>query len=898
MPTPKRGVESPRGVGVGRSAGGAHVRAVSSARRPCRARRCRKRKPTGRGGLDGSTLPVEEACAPFVFRIYERVVSENRWVVHKFGGTSVAGPERYRGVARIVRGYTRAPQGVVVSAMSKVTDALLELVERARRRESYEAALEALVARHAETASTLLPAAEAERMTGIVRGDARDLGDVLRAVHLGRSASELTEELVSGYGEIWSAQMLCAHLRAEGVEAAWLDARDVLTVRPSELGPRIDWVASSEKLDAWLAQHATRTLVITGFVASTPEGVPTTLKRNGSDFSGSIFGALLDASEIVIWTDVDGVLSADPRRVPEAVVLDAMSYDEACELAYFGAKVLHPRTMEPAVRSGIPIWIRNTFAPDKPGSKIASRAALEGTPRRPVAGFSTVDRIALLNVEGSGMMGVPGVAERLFSALRAHGVSVVLISQASSEHSICLAVSEGQGELARAAVEKAFAAELATREIASVDLSGGHSVLAAVGDGMAKLPGVAATFFGALARAGVNVRAIAQGSSERNISVVVDGADSTRALRAVHAGFVLSEKVLSLGLVGPGGVGRALLAQLAERAPVLREKHGVDLRLRAVASSKRMLLSDAAIPADDAVARLEKDGVPLDLAALAAHVRAPHLPHGVILDCSASDAVAGKYEAWLEAGVHVVTPNKRAGSGPFARYRALRGQESRGRHFLYEATVGAGLPIIATLRDLSRTGDRIDRVEGVLSGTLSYVFNVYDGARPFSEVVREAKRLGYTEPDPRDDLSGADVARKLVILAREMGRDIELGDVRVESLVPASAAGAPSAEAFLDKLASGDGDMAARLATARAKGAVLRYVGVVEREGIARVSLEAYPETHPFARLGATDNIFAFTTARYAARPLVVQGPGAGPDVTAGGVFADLLRLADWVGGH
>ena len=577
-------------------------------------------------------------------------------------------------------------------------------------------------------------------------------------------------------------------------------------------------------------------------------------------------------------------------------MLDAMSYDEACELAYFGAKVLHPRTMEPAIRGGIPIWIRNTFADGKKGSLIASPHALEGKARRPVAGFSTVDRVSLVNVEGSGMIGVPGVAERLFGALRAAGVSVILISQASSEHSICLAVSDAQGEQAKAAIEKAFAAELASREIARVDLTTGHSVLAAVGDGMAKLPGVAATFFGALAKAGVNVRAIAQGSSERNISAVVDGADSTRALRAVHAAFVLDEKVISLGLVGPGLVGKTLLAQLAERAPILRAKHGVDLRLRAVASSKKMLLAETALTPAEAIRRLETDGVPVDLEAFGAHVRAPHLPHAAIVDCSASEAVAARYEGWLGAGIHVVTPNKRAGSGPLVRHRALRAMEARGRHWLYEATVGAGLPVIATLRDLSRTGDRIERVEGVLSGTLSYVFNVYDGTRPFSEVVREAKRLGYTEPDPRDDLSGMDVARKLVILAREMGVELELEGVEVESLVPAVAKDAPSPEAFLEALQKGDADMKARLDAARAKGGVLRYVGIVEASGKAKVSLAAYEGTHPFARLGATDNIFAFTTARYDARPLVVQGPGAGPEVTAAGVFADLLRLADWLG--
>lgn len=825
-------------------------------------------------------------------------MSSPRTLVHKFGGTSVAGAERYRNVARIVRqaGAGFALQGVVVSAMSKVTDALLDLVARARRRdESYRDALEALLTRHVDTARELLPEHEAARLEAVIRADGRDLADVLRAVWLGRSAPELTEELVSGYGELWSAQLLHAHLATEGASVAWLDAREVLVVRPSELGPRVDWVTSERRLSDWRARHLASIVVITGFIASYPDGAPTTLKRNGSDFSGSIFGALLGAEEIVIWTDVDGVLSADPRRVPEAIVLDAMSYDEACELAYFGAKVLHPRTMEPAIARDIPIRIKNTFAPDKPGSRIASTARLEGTPRRAVAGFSTYDGIALVNVEGSGMLGVPGIAERLFGALRAASVSVVLISQGSSEHSICVAVPDAHGGLAKDVIARAFAPEIGEGLVQRVELVPGQTVLAAVGDRMAHTPGVAATFFSSLAKAGVSVRAIAQGSSERNISAVIDRADSTRALRAVHAGFVLSDRVLSIGLVGPGLVGKALLAQLAEQAPVLRETLRLDLRLRGVADSKRMVLSETGLSPASALVALSSSSTPLDLDAFAAHVRAPHLPHAAIVDATASEAVAERYAAWLAEGLHVVTPNKRAGAGPLARYRVLRGAEERGRMWLYEATVGAGLPVIATLRDLVRTGDRVERVEGVLSGTLSYVFNVWDGTRPFSEVVREAKERGYTEPDPRDDLSGMDVARKLVILAREMGVGIELSDVEVESLVPERLRDV-SAEAFLDALPAHDDAMHARLERARAEDAVLRYVGVVTADGKAKVALLPYPRTHAFAGLAATDNVIAFTSRRYATQPLVVRGPGAGPEVTAGGVFADLLRLAGSLG--
>ncbi len=822
--------------------------------------------------------------------------AKSSWMVHKFGGTSVANADRYRDVARIVIADASASRGVVVSAMAKITDALLDAVARAERRDhGYQAALEAIRDRHFEAARALLP--DPSAIEAALASDIADLTDVLRAVWLGRSASELTRELVAGYGEIWSAQMLAAHLVAEGHAARWLDARTVLVVHPGELGPRIDWPLSTARMAASLEASPTDLLVITGFIASTPEGVPTTLKRNGSDFSASIFGALLQAKEIVIWTDVDGVLSADPRRVPEAVVLPAMSYDEACELAYFGAKVLHPRTMEPAVLRGIPIRIKNTFRPEAPGSLIAAREALALHARSPVAGFSTIDRISLVNVEGTGMIGVPGVAQRMFGALREVGVSVVLISQASSEHSICVAVPEAQGALACEVVSRAFAAEIASAQIQRVELVPGQSVLAAVGDAMAKTPGVAATFFSALAKAGVSVRAIAQGSSERNISAVVDGADSTRALRAVHAGFVLSPKVLSVGLLGPGLVGRALLAQLAEQAPVLKERFSLDVRLTAIADSRRMLLSETPLSPADAAAALETRGVTLDLDALTAHVRAPHLPHAAIVDCTASEEIATRYEGWLTGGLHVVTPNKRAGAGPIERHRALtRLSAERGRHWLYEATVGAGLPVIGTLRDLVSTGDRVERIEGVLSGTLSYVFNVYDGKTPFSEVVRQAKALGYTEPDPRDDLSGTDVARKLVILGREMGLGLSLEDVEVESLVPADAEGAASADDFLERLAASDAKMSARLEAARANDAVLRYVGVVEASGRARVSLSPYPSSHAFARLAATENVLAFTTARYRAQPLVVSGPGAGPDVTASGVFADLLRLSAWLG--
>ncbi len=634
-------------------------------------------------------------------------------------------------------------------------------------------------------------------------------------------------------------------------------------------------------------------LIVTGFVASTAAGIQTTLGRNGSDFSGSIVGALLDASEIIIWTDVDGVLSADPRLVPNAQVIDQLSYNEAMELAYFGAKVIHPQTMEPAVARDIPIFIRNTFAPQKRGTLICANpvSALK------VKGITTIDPVALVNLEGAGMIGVPGTAHRLFGALRDAGISVILISQGSSEHSICFAIPEAQAARAEQAVRRAFDAELHDGQIQRVDVGLGMSILAVVGDGMAGAHGVAAKVFNSLGDAAISVRAIAQGASERNISVVVDGKVGAKALRAVHAAFYLSPNTLSIGLIGPGTVGRVLLAQIATQIERLRALN-LDLRVRGIAGSKRMLLEEGEIDLDRWAERFTQDGEPLDLEKFANHVQADFIPHTVIIDCTASADVARHYGRWLKRGIHVVTPNKKANSGSMPYYLELQeAGRAEGTHYLYEATVGAGLPVIQTLRDLRQTGDDITRIEGIFSGTLAYLFNVFDGSEPFSSIVRAAKAKGYTEPDPRDDLSGMDVARKLIILGREMGLTLEMSDVQVAGLVPAALEKC-SVEEFMLRLPEFDGAMAATLADARKKHEVLRYVGRIDADGRATVGLVRLDAKHAFANIALTDNVVRFATRRYCDNPLIVQGPGAGPEVTAGGVFSDLLRLSAYLGAH
>ncbi len=815
-------------------------------------------------------------------------------MVHKFGGTSVGDAKGYRQVATILRGEKDEKKAIVVSAMGRVTDALIELVDLAKtRNNAYLCYADALKARHVDVIETLLPSESRQSLIDALESDFKDIKDVLRGVYLSRTASDRVLEFISGYGELWSAQLLNAHLNAMGVASSWLDARTLLIVELGDTAVSVDWERTKSQTAEWLKTLSADWVVVTGFVASTREGIPTTLKRNGSDFSASIFGKLLDARVITIWTDVDGVLSADPKLVPEAVVLEDVSYQEATELAYFGAQVIHPSTMAPAIEKEIPIRIRNTFNPSSRGTKIHKKASCGNS----VKGFATIDDMALINVEGTGMVGVPGVANRLFGALRDVGVSVVMISQASSEHSICFAIPEVQAALARTTVEREFFAELHHNQIQMVGVTDNCSILAAVGDNMVDHPGVAGKFFSALGKAQVNIRAIAQGSSERNISAVIERADSRKALRAVHAAFYLSNQTISIGVIGPGLIGGTFLDQLKTQMETLKQEFKIDLRVRGILNSKAMVLSGKGRSLENWRDSVKGSSLPSDLEKFVAHVQSDHFPHTAIVDCTASAELAANYPCWLERGIHIITANKKANTGTMEFYRTLRAiSRARNRHYLYETTVGAGLPIISTLRDLVRTGDQVFEIEGVLSGTLSYIFNTFDGTKPFSEIVQEARGKGYTEPDPREDLSGVDVARKLVILAREMGLDLDLKDIRVESLVPESLREG-SVEEFLKRLSEHDSAMTDLLNRTRDSGEVIRYAGMVDPKAGCSVQLKSYPRSHVFAGTSGSDNIVAFKTQRYHPQALIVQGPGAGPDVTAGGVFADLLRLVSYLGG-
>ncbi|MEO5565197.1 MAG: bifunctional aspartate kinase/homoserine dehydrogenase I [Luteimonas sp.] len=808
--------------------------------------------------------------------------------VHKFGGSSLADAGHIRAIGEVFEpgaGHCL----VVVSAMQGTTNALLALTAIASSGGEWTPAWQALRDRHLDVALALDGRADAS-LSQTLGEDFDALRTDLEALACHPADAARIAARIHGLGEIW-----CSHLVQNalgGDPAGWgrLDAREVLVVAPGETGVVVDWTESRARFRRWRSGEPQRHVVITGYVASDAQGHATTLGRNGSDFSAAIFANLSDADALTIWTDVDGVLSADPRLVVDATCLPTLSYAEANELAYFGASVLHPQTLAPVQALGIPMRIRNTFRPELPGTLIVASPEKSAFP---VKGLSLVHDMAVLELAGNGMAGVPGTAQRLFAALHGAGVSVTMISQGSSEHSICCIVRADQAERGRAAVAAAFATAGDSPQAKSVSTTTGICVLAAVGEGMVGTPGVAARLLGGLAQAGVNVRAIAQGAGERNISVAITATDAARALRAAHAAFWLSPQCVSVGIVGPGHVGRALLSQLQVALPHLQLQSGLDLRIRAISDSRQMLLSDPGLAPELALAALRCGAVQAaDLQGFAAHVRAPHLPHALIVDCSASDAVAAMYPQWLAAGIHVVTPNKHAGSGDWGRYAAIEQARKLGRtRFLYEATVGAGLPVIGTLRNLLDTGDTLHGIDGMLSGTLAWLFNRFDGSLPFSALIREAMDLGYTEPDPRDDLSGLDVARKLVILAREAGRELSVEDVDVESLVPVDLQEVSLPE-FLIRLEELDAPMQARFAAAHASDLALRHVARLGPDGSARVGVIGVPVGHACRHTRLTDNLVQFRSERYADNPLVIQGPGAGPQVTAAGVFGDILAIA------
>lgn len=812
-------------------------------------------------------------------------------LVLKFGGTSVGSPQAIRKLIGIVVDGTHAGRTrvVVVSAFSGITDQLIETARVAEAGDgTYVDRIAAMRGRHFEAIADLCAGADRGAAEDFCRAAFEELSGNLEGVRLLGELSARTLDFVMSFGERLSAFIVARAFRSAGVPADFLDARLVLRTDDQYGSANCLREESYANIRSALASRPALQIA-TGFIAATTEGRTTTLGRGGSDLSSALFGAALGAEEVEIWTDVDGILTSDPKLVKGAFRIESISYEEAMELSHFGAKVLHPPTVRPALERGIPIRIRNTFNPSSPGTLIAREVPPSPYP---VRGISSIREVALIRVQGPGMVGVTGFSSRLFGALARRRINVILITQASSEHSICFAILPKDAAGAATAIKEEFEREIEVGSIETPAVERDLSIIAVVGEGMKRTPGISGKVFHALGRNGVNIVAIAQGSSELNISAVISRHDESKALNAVHEAFFLSGvRSVNLFLVGVGLIGGTLLEQLSRQQEVLSAEHRIRVNLIGVANSRKMLFDRSGIDPSGAKAALE-GGEPFDLGGFVVKMKGFNLPNTAFCDCTAGEAIPKVYADLLRSAIPVVTPNKRANSARYQDYRNLVDfSRERGIPYLYETTVCAGLPVISTLHDLFLSGDRVRRIEAVLSGTLSFIFNNWDGSRPFSALVREAKAKGYTEPDPRDDLNAMDAGRKALILARECGMPLEFDAVRIEPILPPACLEAESVDAFFVELERADPIFEARRQEAAGRGCSLRYVAVVE-EGRAVLSLRETPPGDPFLSLVDADNMVVVYTDRYSKLPLVVKGPGAGAQVTAGGVFADILRIA------
>ncbi|WP_240360858.1 bifunctional aspartate kinase/homoserine dehydrogenase I [Pyxidicoccus caerfyrddinensis] len=810
----------------------------------------------------------------------------------KFGGTSVGGAQQLRRVVDLVAAARQETRVMLVaSAVSGITNLLVEAARVAQERGAVDGLSARFEDTHAAISRELAGELGAARQRPLEEGLATlasELRGLLQGVGLLRECSPSVLAHLSGLGERAACLILEALLEARGLAPRAVDPREALICSgdPLQATPLMDEIRARF---APLREGGPGLMLMPGFFGGDGKGKTLSLGRGGSDYSAALAAAALDAELLEIWTDVDGIFSADPRLVPEAFPLPEVSFEEAMELAYFGAKVLHPKTIAPARERGIPVRVCNSFRPEHPGTRVTAAAA---PPQHPVRGLSFLRDIALVNIAGAGLKGVPGTAARVFEAMAHASISVVLITQGSSECSISFCVQQAEAQRAVEALEVAFEVEREAGKVDTIERQGGLAVLSIVGDGMRHRVGVAGTFFSALADVGCSIAAIAQGSSERSISAVISETDGPRAMAHVHGRCFGTTEVVELLVAGVGSVGGELLRQVRQQAPKLRA-HGVDLRVCAIANSRHCVASSEGIPLEGWEARLDAggDGPALDTFRDWARAKRPGRP--IFVDCTSSEDVALAYPSLMEAGLHVVTANKKANAGRGSHWRALRETASRHqRRFLYETNVGAALPVIDTLKNMVRTGDQVLRIEGILSGSLSFILGLVEEGVPLSQAVGTAMERRFTEPDPRDDLQGTDVARKVLILARELGRNVELEGVALESLLPADFDASGPLDGFLARLPKVDAHFQRRAEALRKEGKVLRYVGRVTPEGCS-VGLVPVPLEHPLAAVKGGENALSFLSERYSPTPLVIRGYGAGAAVTAAGVLADVLRLVE-----
>ena len=810
--------------------------------------------------------------------------------VLKFGGSSVANEKNIKQVSSIIKeAISRDKTIVVVSALGGITDLLLQAGYLASNANNeYKQRLAEIKDRHLETVRLLLPLTHQSSILSTVIQLINDLEDICNGVYLLGELSDRSKDRIASFGEILSSRIMASYLQVSGLDNTWVDSRELIITDSSFTRAHVKQEVTEKMISEYFKSATGRLFILPGFIASNELGHTTTLGRGGSDYTAALVGAAVSAASVEIWTDVPGMMTADPRLVPHARTIDNISFQEAMELSHFGAKVIYPPTIQPLLNKNLSVWVKNTFEPDLHGTLIQSDTQSDGSIIR---GISSISKVALCSLEGSGMIGIPGFSKRLFDALARQSINVIFITQASSEHTICVGIEEGTARHAKAIVDDEFRTEIREGRLNPLDIETGLAIVALVGDHMKSHTGISGKMFGALGRNGINIRAIAQGSSERNISTVINASDVRKAINVLHEDFFeTTYKQINLFIVGTGNVGKKLLNQLEQQFQYLQKHLRLQVRVIGLANSRKMAFEDKGIKLSQWAETLDS-GSPMNLEEFIQKIQSKNLRNSIFVDVTANDSVSRSYESLFRKSISVVACNKIAASSSLANYQQLKDlAREYNALFLFETNVGAGLPVINTLNDLVSSGDTVQTIEAVLSGTLNFVFNHYNGEKSFSSVVRQAQTEGYTEPDPRLDLSGTDVMRKILILAREAGYPLEMEDISNNPFLPASCMNG-SVEDFYNEMEKQEAHFRQIYEQASRENKKLKYVASF-KDGKASVGLQHIDAAHNLYHLYGKDNVVLFYTNRYPEQPLVVKGAGAGADVTASGVFADIVRAA------
>ena len=813
-------------------------------------------------------------------------------IVLKFGGTSVANAQNIKLVIEIVAKKAQNDRlAVVVSAFSGVTDLLLKTSnEAALKNESYLTTLEEIKQKHFETITNLVAKKNQNDLLVTITNEIKQLKTLLDGCFLIGELSPRTSDAIVSFGELLSSQIIAVALQEKVSDAIFKDSRELLKTNSNFGKATINLKLTNSLISNYLNSFKQSVVLLPGFIASDEKGNTTTLGRGGSDFTAAILANGCKATSLEIWTDVSGMFTANPKLVKQAKPIESISYHEAMELSHFGAKVLYPPTIQPVLNASIPIWIKNTFDADANGTLISNAQESNGNP---VKGISHIEDIALLTLEGSGMIGVAGSSKRLFEVLSKENINVVFITQASSEHSICIGILNNDAEKAKNAIDETFELEITQNKINPCIVEKDLCIVALVGENMKNHQGLSGKMFSTLGKNNVNIRAIAQGASERNISVVINKNDVKKALNTLHERFFEDNtKQLNLFVMGVGNVGEKFMDQIHQQKKFLKDNLKINVRVIAISNSRKMHFNKDGITLKDWKEHIE-NGEKADLNAFISKSKSSNLRNSIFVDITANDFVASIYDQFLKENIAVVTCNKIACSSKYDNYKNLKNLSRKyNAPFLFETNVGAGLPIIDTLKHLIASGDKVNKIQAVLSGSLNFIFNNFSDTYSFHDVVKEAGVQGFTEPDPKIDLSGIDVARKILILIRESGYQMEIEDIENKSFLPAECINTTDNDSFFASLIKNASHFDNLLKEANEKNSRLKFVATFEN-GKASVGLEFIPQESPFYNLEGKDNIVQFYTDRYVDQPLLIKGAGAGAAVTASGIFADVVRIGN-----